>query len=114
MANRSSQDLDALLTVCWPLRAMRDRRLAHEDMATQLSPHDQPLPVIPLPIVNQALSHIRAILNTVEGSFRDSETAYQAVTLRGEAKALLLFLRKGVEASERDRNEALARPSAKG
>ena len=113
IADRCRQDLDALLIVCRPIRARRNRRLAHADMATLLSPHNQPLPVIPPPIVNQALSHIRVILNTVEGCFKDSETAYQAVTLRGEAKALLLFLRKGLEASERDRNEALARLSAK-
>jgi hypothetical protein len=106
-AIQCQEHMAALATACKPIRTRRNRRLAHSDLKTLLNLDDQPFPLIPPSIVNQALLHIREILNIIEGSFRDSETAYQAVALRGEAKALLVFLRKGLDASEQERSDLL-------
>ena len=107
-AEACKEALETLNEVCGPIRTRRNRRLAHTDMATSLNLETQPLPLIPPDLVNKALSLVRSILNTIEGAFRESGTAYQAVMLRGDGKALLHFLRRGHDASEADRNQRMA------
>ena len=107
-ADRCSSDLEELLEVCKPVRTRRNRLLAHADLATLQGVEAGPIPLIPPSLVNEALRHARTILNTIEAEFKDSETAYQAPILRGEAKALLMFLRKGLEAMEHDRHDRFA------
>jgi hypothetical protein len=46
-----------------------------------------------------AIDAITAVLNAVEGHYRDSETAYEhGVAAPGDAEALLHVLREGLEA----------------
>jgi hypothetical protein len=107
-ANRCNPDLEALLDACKPVRTRRNKLLAHADLATLVGEDSQPLPLIPPSLFTEALVHARKILNTIEATFRESETAYQVPILRGEAQALLMYLRKGLEASEEERRLALA------
>jgi hypothetical protein len=81
----------------------RKRRIAHRDLGLALKENAKPLETASRLSVNSALEAIATVLNVVESHYRESGiVAYEFVMEPpGGAKALLYFLREGLEARAR-------------
>lgn len=62
-----------------PLRAIRNRFLAHEDLATALNYHPQPLPGFSRADVESLLLRIRELFGSIEQQFRLSRTSHELI-----------------------------------
>jgi hypothetical protein len=90
----------------------RNRRLAHRDLALALEAPATPLAPASRQSVEDALRALRAVLNYVHETFRNSTTAYEHSHIIGDAEELLYVIRDGLthnkERLERfNRNELL-------
>jgi hypothetical protein len=66
-----------------PLRAVRDRFVAHEDLATALKYHPQPLPGFSRAGVEALLERIRGLFNSIEEKFLGSHTSHELTIADG-------------------------------
>lgn len=96
-AQRLRNLLDDLQDYCAPIRSLRNRLLAHDDLATTLHFHADPLPGVSRAYIEGALQRIRDLLNEVERTFRGSSTYYQGVTSGHNAESLIVVLEQARE-----------------
>ena len=66
-----------------PLRAVRDRFVAHEDLATTLNYHPQPLPGFSRADVEALLERIRGLFNSIEEKFLGSHASHELIIADG-------------------------------
>jgi hypothetical protein len=94
--------LENIKMECGPITDTRNRRVAHNDLATSLNYKENPLPGIGRKRISHALMLIAKLMNMIQLRFEDSETAYSHGIQLGTGKNLLEYLRQAVE---HDRNE---------
>jgi hypothetical protein len=105
MVDRLQERLQELRTLCQPIRDIRNRVLAHEDLATALNYHPDPLPGISRAYIEDVLEQIRGFLNDTEEHFRGLTTSYQDTWALAGGEALIRALesaREHEECRERD------------
>jgi hypothetical protein len=85
------------LEACEPVHQYRNRRIAHNDLATTIEPHDNPLPGIGRGQIDRILELASAILNTIYQNYVDSELAFAHPMLIGGADALIHYLKAAKE-----------------
>jgi len=88
------QDLQAY---CSPIRQLRNRTLAHGDLATALRYHPDPLPGISRAYIEGALQKIRDIMNDMELKYFNSTVFYEDVIAQDDANALIYTLERAKE-----------------
>jgi hypothetical protein len=85
--------LDSVKNKCGFVRDLRNRRLAHNDLALFLSPDSGPQPVATVAMITEALEAIGSILNAIEYRHSQSTTSYDLIAKTGSAVDLLYRLR---------------------
>jgi hypothetical protein len=93
-----------VLTASEPVRALRNRRLAHADLESAV--FDVPLPSISRAQIETVLAALRAVLNRLAHHYWQTETRYaDTITPFGDAESLVYYLMKGlrVEKARRQR-----------
>jgi len=101
-------ELQDLQTYCEPVRVTRNRLLAHEDLATALHYHPDPIPGVSRPYIDGALERFRKLFGSIEVRFRGSQTAFQLVSAVGDGESVISRLEDAQEhekCRERDFDE---------
>lgn len=74
---------------------MRNRYLAHEDLATTLNYHPQPMPGVSRAHVETLLKRIRGLFESIEEKFRGSHTPHELIIAEG-GEQLIASLERAV------------------
>ncbi|MCK4394263.1 hypothetical protein KAX17_15290 [Candidatus Bipolaricaulota bacterium] len=74
---------------CKPIRDLRDKLLAHSDLATALEYHSKPLPGLSRAYMEDTLERIRNLMGKIEERFRGSATQHQHVISARDAESLV-------------------------
>lgn len=82
---------------CSPIRQLRNRILAHEDLATALQYHADPLPGISRAFVEDVLGKIRDIMNEIERKYFDATTDFRDIISQDDANSLISVLERAKE-----------------
>jgi hypothetical protein len=90
-----------------PIRALRDKRIAHSDFDEVLHLKADPLPGVNRQQVELVLANMRAAFGLLESHFLAEGTAFEHVIQANDAKKLLFHLRQ-VRASEQIEKLVLA------
>jgi hypothetical protein len=77
---------------CEPFRRLRNRVIAHNDLAAALSHHHDPLPDITRQMIENGLSSIRDYMSAIDTFFDATETDYKQPHLRGDGDSLIHYL----------------------
>jgi hypothetical protein len=88
--------LSSLQVACESVSKYRNKRVAHNDLRTRISPKENPLPGINKVQIDQILKLAADILNTVILHYVDSELYFHTFSL-GDAKDLMFWLKAGQE-----------------
>jgi hypothetical protein len=88
------QQFSALKTCCQPIRNVRNRRLAHNDLGIALELDPNPLPDILKDEVDNILQRIREFMNTIWTYFNsNSELGYEVI-MPNDGEAIIVALEK--------------------
>jgi AbiU2 len=94
------QNLETLFDeakVCYPpIQAWRHQRYGHRDKRTALG--QEPLPDVDEQAVDKMLSRLRNLLQAIHTHFNSSGTPMEFPARRGDADALMRYIRRGYEA----------------
>ena len=85
--------LAGLQAYCEPLRSLRNRLLAHDDLATVLRYHPDPLPGTSREYLEGALERLRDLMGSIEQTYRGSHTSHQFVIYNRGAEDLVFVLK---------------------
>ena len=96
-------ELKDLQECCKPLREIRNRVLAHNDLATALQYHAEPLPGISRAYIEGVLEKIRKLLGDIEEHFRGSRTSHQHVISSNNDGESLIFALESAREHEKCR-----------
>jgi hypothetical protein len=99
--------IEVAMKACKPFRNYRHKRLAHNDLNTKLKHTTEALPGITIEDVNGAVKSLQEVLNAFNRYFFSSET-YFTIVENGGVKALFVYLQKGMEAFEDEKQQMLA------
>jgi hypothetical protein len=91
------QRLDELKEHCKPITKWRNRRVAHNDLATAMEYHPERLPHIGPSYVDQALAGLSDLMNSVQRQFQDGESCFQPHITHGGAKDVIFYLEQALE-----------------
>lgn len=108
----SDQLLDRLETLrdhCKSITQWRNRRVAHNDLATFLHYHPDPLPNIGQAYITDALAMLASLVNVIQVHFADGQTCYTRGSYRGNGQQLIYLLEQAREHRKRKTQSALAR-----
>jgi hypothetical protein len=94
---RTQSILEKIKTECIPITDVRNRSVAHNDLATSLNYKENPLPGIGRKHISNALTLISDLMNMIQLRFENGETGYSHVIQRGTGKDLLFYLRQAAE-----------------
>jgi hypothetical protein len=98
--------LDALMTeiheLATPIRARRNRELAHADLETTLMKRD-PVPGVGFSLLDELSKKIAEFLNAIDLHFTKSETRFDNPMMLGDAKTLLSYLGRALDVEDADR-----------
>jgi hypothetical protein len=94
LSSKVESSLDALDELCAPIRALRDKRLAHSDVYEILQLRADPLPGVPRQRIEDVLAKMREVFELLEGHFLDSSTAFEHVIQTDEARKLIHHLKQ--------------------
>ena len=97
LVNELQSKLKNLQAHCEPVRQIRNRILAHNDLATSLNYHPDPLPGISRAYIEEVLEKIRKLLGDIEEHFRGSRTSHQYVISANDGEALIFALESARE-----------------
>ncbi|HCV42111.1 MAG TPA: hypothetical protein DGH68_01410 [Bacteroidetes bacterium] len=92
---------------CKPFWRHRHKRLAHNDLEMKLQYTAEALPGITIGDVSRAIKSIQEVLNTFNLYFFEGET-YPGVFEGGGVDALFVYLKKGLEGFEKEKQQMLA------
>jgi hypothetical protein len=87
-------------TACDPFREQRNRRIGHNDLATVMRQHKQPLLNVSIPEVDSVLRIASEILKAVYSHYAKAEIAIDPPHHVGGADTFVDLLRKGYEANQ--------------
>jgi hypothetical protein len=99
LTTRLEEHMNYIETLCKPIRAHRNKKLAHRDFDLALK-NAEPLPTITIKAIKDTLEVIRIFMNECEVYFRDSETAYEAFAMKADGNSLISSLKKAVAYDE--------------
>jgi len=105
----AEQRLAAVKDKCTPMTTHRNRRVAHNDLATAINYHENPLPGIGQSRIIEALAMIANLMNMIELHFENGETAYSHGIQRGTGKDLVFLLEHAMEFDLVKRDAELAK-----
>lgn len=97
LANELQSELKDFQSRCEPVRQIRNRILAHYDLATALKYHPDPLPGISRAYIEEVLEKIRKLLGDIEEHFRGSRTSHQYVISANDGETLIFALESARE-----------------
>jgi hypothetical protein len=92
--NSKLQDIQSY---CDPIRQIRNRLLAHDDLATALNYHSDPLPSISRAYIEDALERLRDFLGDIEEYFCGSRTHHLHVIFNHDGEDLISKLEDALE-----------------
>ena len=93
--------IEVALSTSLFVRDLRNRKLAHIDLALALKTGVEPIPGVSRDKVEAALSAVRVVLNKLEAYYWESETAYEHfISMGGEGDTLIYFMRAGLRAED--------------
>jgi hypothetical protein len=101
------EKLEVFREQCRPFAPHRHKRIAHRDLRISLNSDAEPLPGISRQMIDDALASVRDYMNTVEGHFCNSKTAYDYFGMIGDADALISHLAEGLRYEELRRSGSL-------
>lgn len=105
----AKQRLVDIQSHCEPITTHRNRRFAHNDLATAINYHENPLPGIGQSRITGALKMIAELMNSVEMYFQNCETAYGHGIQHGTGKDLIFLLERAMEYDRKQRNAEIAK-----
>jgi len=88
-------------------RRHRNRRIAHQDLATLRNPQLEPLEPATRQKIKELLEAICFVMNRIEGRYEDSHTSYGTGYAGGGAEDLVRYLEEAVKAEEEKREKLL-------
>jgi hypothetical protein len=94
--------LEDFKQACKPVRALRNKRVGHNDLHTRIRPQKNPLPGIRRSQIEHIVEQAEKILNYVYQCYVDSQLSFGPIHVGG-ADTLLFWLRKGWESEFKDR-----------
>ena len=84
-----------------PLKTLRNKQLAHLDLAVALNKATEPLPPVSRQEINEALALVRQYLNAIEIYYNDNEWGYEHFLMTGsDGDALVHVLSNGLRYHE--------------
>lgn len=95
--NELQLKLKDLQIYCEPIRQLRNRLLAHDDLATALQYHADPLHGISRAYIEGILERIRELCGDIEERFRGSRTSHQYVFSSNDGESLIFALESALE-----------------
>lgn len=101
------QMTDAAILACLPFRKHRHKRLAHSELNFKLQTSANLIPNISVAEINRAIEALQKLLNEFCRYFFQRDTSYKVIE-NGGVKALVTYLQKGVDAVEKEKQQALA------
>ena len=98
MASEIEAELGELTAASEKFRNIRNKRVAHNDLVTALESEQSPLPGVSRAEIETALNHARNIMNQVELTYNNSQTAYEhmILPLQDDGRSALIWLQKGL------------------
>lgn len=90
-------ELNKIQSLCQPIRDIRNRILAHDDLATTLKYHPDPLLGISRAYIEEILEKIRNLFGSIEKKFRGSQTSHQYIISRNDGEDLIYALESALE-----------------
>ena len=96
-SEEAARNMAAILAECEPLTLHRNRRVAHNDLATMLQYQKNPLPGIGRQRIMAVLEKIAALMNLVERRFCGNKTNYGHGIQLGTGADLLFLLEQALE-----------------
>lgn len=109
LCRAAEQRLAEIKDLCGPIMKHRNRRVAHNDLATTINYHENPLPGIGQSRIVSALDEIAGLMNLLQLHFEDGETAYSHRIRRGKGKDLIFLLEQAMEYDRLKRDAELAK-----
>ena len=90
-------------------REIRNKRIAHNDLAVALDSNESPLPGVSRANVNDALKLAGDFLNKIEVTFFNSATGYELTTLplNNDGRSLLIRLQKSLAYDQLEDNNVI-------
>jgi hypothetical protein len=105
----ANQRLVDIQSQCEPITTHRNRRVAHNDLATAIHYHENPLPGIGQSRITEALKMIAELMNSVQMYFQNGETTYGHCIQRGTGKDLIFLLEQSIEYGRKQRDAEVAK-----
>lgn len=102
------QKVDAFVELCAPIEALRNKRLAHNDLGTMIRPLDNPLPGIDRSLIDRIVADAGELLNYVVSKFDDAQLVFE-LTAVGGAEHLIYWLRLAKECDKERRDRAIGK-----
>jgi len=92
-------------------RDIRNKRIAHNDLATAKNKDTEPLPGVSRKDVNVALQYISDFLNKIEQKYLNSTTAYDMtiLPLNNDGRSVLIRLQKSLMYDELEKQSIIER-----
>jgi hypothetical protein len=106
---RLESDLSEIRKHVAPFKGLRNKRVGHNDLNTALSSKPDPALAVSRPHVDQALTMIAGLMNSISRHFADAESKFDRVAMHGNGEHLVFYLRAAVEKFEEEKRQALAR-----
>jgi hypothetical protein len=97
LTNELKSELDDLKAHCKSIRQLRDRLIAHDDLATALQYRADPLPDISRAYIEDILERVRNLLGKIEEHFLGSPTSHEQVISINDAESLVFALESARE-----------------
>lgn len=105
------EDMTKLITAateaCQSFKLHRHKRLAHNDLNFKLQTTTKLLPGIPIAEINRAIESLQDVLNAFNRYFFEKEISFKVIE-NGGVEALVIYLQKGVEAFNTEKQQALS------
>ena len=102
------QKVDAFVELCAPIEALRNKRLAHNDLEAAIRPRDNPLPGIVRSLIEKVVSDAGGLLNYVVSKFDDAELVFEPTAVGG-TEHLIFWLRLAKECDKERRDRLIGK-----
>ncbi|MGB7295577.1 MAG: hypothetical protein WBC70_08295 [Candidatus Aminicenantales bacterium] len=85
---------------CEGLKKHRNKRIGHLDLRVFLNEKSKYLPGISRAMIEDVLKELRFFMNSINGFYRDSETAYELCIMTGDGEFLINALKQALRYEE--------------
>jgi hypothetical protein len=107
MYDQLKADLAEIRNHVTPFKLIRNRKIGHIDMPTALSNVPDPSLGVNRPHVDQALTLICNLMNSISTHFADTTHAFKKVVMHGNGEHLIFYLNAALERFEEEKRRAL-------